>query len=96
MIYDIVHLGLTRDRLFDLTHRRPNARPAGYRFGRFSANSARFQFRRVTSLLRTWRDAALRRITAAKLRRNAREFRIHGPQHDWMRIDDDHFTRIDR
>jgi hypothetical protein len=97
MIHEIVHLGLTKDRLFDLTHhRRSDVRPVGYRFGRISANSFRFGARRFADRARALSDAALRLITAAKLRRLEREFRIHGPQHDWLRIDDDNFTQADR
>jgi hypothetical protein len=96
MMHDIIHLDLTSDRLFDLTHRRSNAPPAGYRFGRISAKSVHLQARRAGSLARKWLDAVLRIITAAKLRRIEREFRIHGPRHDWLRIDDDNFTQVDR
>ena len=97
MIHEIIHLGLGKDRLFDLTHhRRSDARPAAYRFGRISAKSFRFGVRRFAGRARALSDAALRLITAAKLRRIEREFRIHGPQHDWLRIDDDNFTEADR
>ena len=104
---DMIRLGLTKDRLFDLTldraqdraHGRSqirwNARWRGYRFGRISGNSVRFQARRVADGARALLGAALRIITAAKLRRIEREFRIHGPHHDWLRIDDDHFTEVD-
>jgi hypothetical protein len=34
-------------------------------------------------------------IAAAKHRRIERELRIRGPHHDWLRIDDDHFTPIE-
>ena len=97
MIYDIIHLGLGRDRLFDLTHRsHRKAQSSGYRFGRLSPNTLRLLARYARDLAGKSFAAALRMITAAKLRRIAREFRIHGPQHDWMRIGDDHFTPIDR
>ena len=108
---DMIRLGLTKDRLFDLTLDRAqdraqdrahgpsqirwNARWRGYRFGRISGNSVRFQARRVADGARALLGAALRIITAAKLRRIEREFRIHGPHHDWLRIDDDHFTEVD-
>ena len=100
---DMIRLGLTKDRLFDLTLDRAhgpsqirwNARWGGYRFGRISGNSVRFQARRVADGARALLGAALRIITAAKLRRIEREFRIHGPRHDWLRIDDDHFTEVD-
>jgi hypothetical protein len=97
MMHDIIHLDLTSDRLFDLTHRRgAKPPPAGYRFGRISAKSVHLQARRASGLARKWLDAVLRIITAAKLRRIEREFRIHGPRHDWLRIDDDNFTPVDR
>jgi hypothetical protein len=96
MIHEIVHLGLSRDRLLDLARGRVHSNTGGYRFGRMSANSFRLQARRAGGGVRALLDAALRLITAAKLRRLEREFRIHGPQHDWLRIDDDHFTRVDR
>lgn len=96
----MIRLGLTKDRLFDLTHdRAPNRSNAGsssYRFGRISAKSVRFHARRAGGGARALFDAALRLITAAKLRRIEREFRIHGPRHDWLRIDDDNFTEADR
>jgi hypothetical protein len=109
---DMIRLGLTKDRLFDLTLDRAqdraqdrahgpsqirwNARWGGYRFGRISGNSVRFQARRVADGAKALFEAALRIIAAAKLRRIEREFRIHGPRHDWLRIDDDHFTEVDR
>ena len=105
---DMIRIGLTKDRLFDLTLDRAqdrahgpsqirwNARWGGYRFGRISGNSVRFQARRVADGAKALFEAALRIIAAAKLRRIEREFRIHGPRHDWLRIDDDHFTEVDR
>jgi hypothetical protein len=101
---DMIRLGLTKDRLFDLTLDRAqdpslvrlHAGSSGYRFGRISGKSVRFQARRFADSARKLFDAALRLITAAKLRRIEREFRIHGPRHDWLRIDDDNFTEVDR
>jgi hypothetical protein len=105
---DMIRLSLTKDRLFDLTLDRAqdrahgpsqirwNARWGGYRFGRISGNSVRFQARRVADGAEALFGAVLRIIAAAKLRRIEREFRIHGPRHDWLRIDDDHFTEVDR
>jgi hypothetical protein len=96
----MIRLGLTRDRLFDLTLDRAPTRShtgsKGYRFGRISGKSARFYAHRAGDGARALFGAVLRIITAAKLRRIEREFRIHGPRHDWLRIDDDHFTEVDR
>lgn len=96
----MICLGLTKDRLFDLTldraQDRSNAGSKGYRFGRISGKSVRFQARRVADGAKALFEAALRIIAAAKLRRIEREFRIRGPRHDWLRIDDDHFTEVDR
>ena len=107
----MIRLSLTKDRLFDLTLDRAqdraqdrahgpsqirwNARWGGYRFGRISGKSARLYADRAGDGARALLGAALRIITAAKLRRIEREFRIHGPHHDWLRIDDDHFTEVD-
>ena len=105
---DMIRLGLTKDRLFDLTldraqdraqdpfQVRSNAGSGGYRFGRISGKSVHIRARRFAGGVRMLFDAALRLITAAKLRRIEREFRIHGPRHDWLRIDDDNFTEVDR
>jgi hypothetical protein len=97
---DMIRLGLTKDRLFDLTLERSQDRSSagsgGYRFGRISGKSVRFHARRAAGGARALFDAALQLITAAKLRRIEREFRIHGPRHDWLRIDDDNFTEVDR
>jgi hypothetical protein len=102
MMHEIIHLGLSRDRLLDLARGRTQdqskdrSNAGGYRFGRISANSIRLQARRADGAVRELLGGILRLVTAAKLRRLEREFRIHGPQHDWMRIDDDHFTEVDR
>jgi len=40
--------------------------------------------------------AVLKLIAAARHHRIERELRIGGPRHDWLRIDDDHFTPIER
>src|ERR1700722_4445932 len=80
---DMIRLSLTKDRLFDLTLDRVqdraqdrahgpsqirwNARWRGYRFGRISGNSVRFQARRVADGARALLGAALRIIAAAKL-----------------------------
>jgi len=40
--------------------------------------------------------AQVQRLVAAATRhRIEREFRIRGQRHDWLRIDDDHFTPIE-
>ncbi len=90
----------TRYRLPEPTFdRRPNLqnlRPGDYRFGSGSAVSARAFVNRALRGTRVLFAAALRFVTAAKLCRIEREFRIRGPNHDWLRIDDDHFTPVER
>jgi hypothetical protein len=85
-----------KDRQFGLTMDRPsgrtNVRPGNYRFGR---TSVRGYFRRAFAGVRALFGAMLNLIAAAKLRRIERELRIRGPHHDWLRIDDDHFTPIE-
>jgi hypothetical protein len=96
----MIRLILTKDRLFDLTldhaGHRSRAASNGYRFGRASGKSVRFYAHRAATGAKALLDGMLRIITAAKLRRIEREFRIRGPNHDWLRIDDDHFTQVDR
>ena len=93
----MIRLTLTKDRLFDLTldhaSARSNAGSNRYRFGR---KSVRLFARRAAAGVKALLGGMLRIITVAKLRRIEREFRIHGPNHDWLRIDDDHFTQVDR
>jgi hypothetical protein len=95
----MIRLTLTKDRLFDLTldraSDRSNARPGSYRFGRASKQPVRFSVRRAVGGTKALFDAMLRIIAAARLRRIERELRIGGPRHDWLRIDDDHFTPIE-
>jgi hypothetical protein len=97
---EMIRLTLTKDRLFDLTldhaAARSNAGSNRYHFGRISGKSVRFCAHRTAAGVKALLDGMLRIITAAKLRRIEREFRIHGPNHDWLRIDDDHFTQVDR
>jgi hypothetical protein len=92
----MIRLTLTRDRQFGLTLDRPsgrtNVRPGNYRFARASV---RGYFRRGFDGARALFGAMLKLIAAAKLRRIERELRISGPHHDWLRIDDDHFTPIE-
>ncbi|SDT46892.1 hypothetical protein [Bradyrhizobium canariense] len=92
-------LVFTRNRLPDPTldrrSHRLKLRPGNYRFGRISAKPARAYASRVMSGVKAFFGAVLKVIAAAKLRRIEREFRVRGPHHDWLRIDDDHFTRID-
>ena len=96
----MIRLALTKDRLFDLTmDRTPDRSNPGsndYRFGRISRKSVVGYARRAANGAKALFDGMLRIITAAKLRRIEREFRIHGPRHDWLRIDDDNFTQVDR
>jgi hypothetical protein len=74
-------------------------RLGNYRFarnsGRNSAKPARAYVSRAMRGAKVFFGAVLRVIGAAKLRRIERELRIRGPHHDWLRIDDDHFTPID-
>jgi hypothetical protein len=97
---EMIRLTLTKHRLFDLTldhaSARSNAGSNRYRFGRISGKSVRFYAHRAAMGAKALAGGMLRIITAAKLRRIEREFRIHGPNHDWLRIDDDHFTQVDR
>ena len=90
---------LTKDRLFDLTLDRPadrtNVRPINYRFGRISNAAVRDYFRRTFDGAKALSRAVLKLIAAARLRRVERELRISVPRHDWLRIDDDHFTPIE-
>lgn len=89
----MIRLGLTRDRLFDLTLER---RPGNYRFARASKQPGRAYLRRALDGARTLFGRVLKLIAAAGQHRIARELRIGGPRHDWLRIDDDHFTPIER
>lgn len=80
----MIRLTLTKDRQFDLTldhaGHRSKAGSNGYRFGRASGKSVRFYAHRATMGVKALLDGMLRIITAAKLRRIEREFRIHGPK----------------
>ncbi len=89
----MIRLGLTRDRLFDLTLER---RPGHYRFARSPKQTARSYLRRAFDGAKTLFGAVLKLIAAAGHHRIERELRIGGPRHDWLRIDDDHFTPIER
>jgi hypothetical protein len=99
----MIRLTLTKDRLFDMTLDRSSERPwdrsnvvsRDYRFGRTARKSVGSYVRRAAGGAEALLDATLKIITAAKLRRIERELRIHGPRHDWLRIDDDHFTKIE-
>lgn len=84
-----------KDRLFDLTLDRTNVRPGNYRLATTSKAPVRGHFRRAFDGARALFGAMLKLIAAAKLRRIEREMRIRGPHHDWLRIDDDHFTPIE-
>lgn len=78
--------------------RRPdlrNLRPGNYRFGRGAAAPARAFIRAVLFGVGALLARLQRFIVAARYRRLEREFRIRGPRHDWLRIDDDHFTPIE-
>jgi hypothetical protein len=89
---EMIRLGLTKDRLFDLTLDR---RPGNYRFARSSNPPGRSYVRRALDGARTLFGPVLKLIAAAGHHRIERELRIGGPRHDWLRIDDDHFTPIE-
>ena len=96
----MIRLTFTKDRLFDLTldrapEDRSNARAGFYRFGAAAKPPARHYAHRFASRAKALFGAMMQIIAAAKLRRIEREFRIRGPRHDWLRIDDDHFTPIE-
>jgi hypothetical protein len=87
----MIRLGLT-DRLFDLT---PERRPGNYRFARSSEKPGRADLRRALDGTKALFSAVLKLIAAARHHRIERELRIGGRSHDWLRIDDDHFTPIE-
>jgi hypothetical protein len=96
----MIRLTFTRDRLFDLTldrssEDRSKSRNDGYRFGATAKPPVRHHARRFASRARALFRAMVQIIAAAKHRRIERELRIRGPHHDWLRIDDDHFTPIE-
>jgi hypothetical protein len=70
-------------------------RLSNYRFGRNSEKPARVYVNRTMRGAKAFFGAVLRVMAAARLRRVERELRIRGRHHDWLRIDDDHFTPID-
>jgi hypothetical protein len=77
--------------------RRPNLRnlrPGNYRFAR--AGRVRAFVDRLLLAVQALLTRAQHFDATAKRRRIEREFRIRGPRHDWLRIDDDHFTPIER
>jgi hypothetical protein len=83
----MIRLSLTKDRLFD--------RPGNYRFASASKQPGRAHVRRALDGAKALFGAVLGLIAAARHRRIERELRIGGPRHDWLRIDDDHFTPIE-
>lgn len=96
----MIRLTFTRDRLFDLTLDRASeddskARTGAYRFGSAARPPVRHYVHRFASRAKALFDAMMQIIAVAKLRRIERELRIRGPRHDWLRIDDDHFTPIE-
>jgi hypothetical protein len=96
----MIRLSFTRDRLFDLTldrssEGRSKSRNDGYRFGATAKPPVRHHARRFASRAKALFRAMVQIIAAAKHRRIERELRIRGPHHDWLRIDDDHFTPIE-
>jgi hypothetical protein len=96
----MIRLSLTKDRLFDLTPERrsdrPDVRPGHYRFASASKQPGRAHVRRALDGAKALFGAVLKLIAAARHHRIEREMRIGGPRHDWLRIDDDHFTPIER
>jgi hypothetical protein len=96
----MIRLTFTKDRLFDLTlgrasEDRSKARTGGYRFGATAKASVRHRARRLAGRAKTVFGAMVQIIAAAKHRRIERELRILGRHHDWLRIDDDHFTPVE-
>ena len=96
----MIRLTFTKDRLFDLTldrasEDRSKARTGGYRFGAIAKTPVRHHARRFASRAKAVFGAMVQIIAAAKHRRIERELRILGRHHDWLRIDDDHFTPIE-
>jgi hypothetical protein len=96
----MIRLTFTKDRLFDLTldrasEDRSKARTGGYRFGATAKTPVRHHARRFASRAKAVFGAIVQIIAAAKHRRIERELRIRGPHHDWLRIDDDHFTPLE-
>jgi hypothetical protein len=87
----MIRLGLT-DRLFDLT---PERRPGDYRFARASKQPGRSHIRRALDGAKALFAPVRKLIAAAAHHRIERELRIGGSHHDWLRIDDDHFTPIE-
>lgn len=89
----------TRNRLREPSfERRPNLRnlrPGNYRFGRSAAAPALVFIGSVRFGARMFLAGVQRIVAAVRGRRIEREFRIRGPRHDWLRIDDDHFTPIE-
>lgn len=88
----------TRNRLREpALQRRPdlrNLRPGNYRFARTPA-PARALAGGILFGARAFLTQVRRFVVAAKRPRIERELRIRGPRHDWLRIDDDHFTPIE-
>jgi hypothetical protein len=95
----MIRLSLTKDRVFDLTLERrsdrPNVRPGHYRFARALKQPGHARVRRAFDGAKALFGAVLKLIAAARHHRIERELRIGGPRHDWLRIDDDHFTPIE-
>jgi hypothetical protein len=96
----MIRLILTKDRLFDMTLERRSDRSqvhrGNYRFASSSEQPARSYLRRAFDGAKALFGAVLKLIAAARLHRIERELRIGGPRHDWLRIDDDHFTPIEQ
>jgi hypothetical protein len=88
----------TKNRLQEpALQRRPdlrNVRPGSYRFARTAR--ARAVVDRLVFGVQALFARARYFVATARRRRIEREFRVHGPRHDWLRIDDDHFTPIER
>jgi hypothetical protein len=95
----MIRLTLTKDRLFDPTLERrsdrSNVQRGNYRFARSSSQPGRAHVRRALDGAKTLFGAVLKLFAAARHHRIERELRIGGARHDWLRIDDDHFTPIE-
>lgn len=71
---------------------RPNALPAGYRFGRIATRPVRAMTGRSARGARRFFGAILKIIAEAKLRRLARELSLRGVRYPSLRLEGDRFV----
>jgi hypothetical protein len=92
----MTRLVLAEDRLpdptFDRHSKRGNSRSAGYRFGRVAVKRVDAYAARSFRAVKASFKAVLKMIAAAKIRRLARELRLHQHRYDRVRFDGDRFT----